>query len=191
MAKIIIVEGPDCSGKSTLIERMSKDKLYRNSLVMKNNFRPTGDSIEDRKLLLEHYHEIKKIASKSKYEYVILDRFFISELAYSEKRGYEEIGGLTYDDFERVLNKLDVTFIYCNPGKKELLKRFKERTDEHILSKDELIRIYERYNKIYCFSKLKKIEYSGSDETYDQIYNKINYDIQIIIDDVPIDWPKK
>jgi len=168
MTKIIIVDGVDCSGKSTLIERISKDKRFRNSLLIKNNFRPSDESTIPK--VKDNYEGIKSlIESVPSYEYVIIDRFYMSEMVYGKLRGYEPFDDDWYRTFEDSLmnatNVEQILFIHMCPSINTIYGRFDKRGDEHI-NREQIEDLWSRYIRFVTkFSKLPYMIMADNGET--------------------------
>lgn len=171
MVKLIIIDGVDCSGKSTFVERISKDKRFRNSLLIKNNYRPSDESGIDQ--VKENYIQMRNmLQGLNGFEYVIIDRWYMSEIVYGILRGYEPFEDewyMTFDDILVDLTKAGVfekiIFIHMCPSLEEIKNRFAKRGDEHI--KEEQIEIlWKRYIKFTTnFSKLPYIVMADNGQT--------------------------
>jgi thymidylate kinase len=161
--KVLIIEGCDCVGKDYLSERLAKS--LRNSITIKNNFKPKN---EDESSILKNRYKgmvelIKLIHTNKLYDYVILNRWFPSELVYSGlKRDYDAFGDEWYSRFDLGLKDLKnagIEFIIVLiASEKEIhLKRFRARGDEHITEQD-INKVNERYEKVLDWSMLDSIK---------------------------------
>ena len=151
---IVIIEGPDLSGKSTAIEKLSK-KL-NSGFVLKNAYKPKdADSV-----IFYQYESI--IAGVMTYldrqpdEIVILDRFYPSEAVYSILRGYDELDSTETHNMETLCAGIGVKLIFIDTPVETLEDRYAKRGDEHI--KLEQLRILKtRYDTFYDNCTLEKI----------------------------------
>lgn len=171
MVKIIIVDGVDCSGKSTLIERISKDKRFRNSLLIKNNYRPSGE--ETIPQIKENYIQMRMMLQNlSGFEYVIIDRWYMSEMIYGKLRGYEPFEDDWYKTFEESIQDLkemkvfeSIIYIHMCPSLTTIYERFDSRGDEHI-NREQIEDLWSRYIKFTTdFSKLPFMVMADNGET--------------------------
>ncbi len=145
---IIIVEGCDLAGKSTIVNALSKKMP---GIVMKITARPNSkDKHEIHKLKTYYYSVLDYINRFYQSKVVILDRFFPSEMVYSKvKRGYEAFADLEYKEMEKVLGHRNHILIYCDPGKETILNRLRSRGDDYINETDieHLLKRYEFFMK--------------------------------------------
>lgn len=144
---ILIIEGVDLSGKSTLMNTLCKAFP---GIVFKITDRPRNDSYSERGKIKHYYTSILEYINHNRNKIIMLDRFYPSELVYSKvKRGYEAFGEADFNDYERVINNLDHLVIYCNPGIETILTRLKSRGDDYINEEDikALMGRYERFSK--------------------------------------------
>lgn len=153
---VILVEGIDLSGKSTLVNLLAKEYP---GIVIKNTMRPDdGTEDETEKIKRVYTYIIDTIFQTPSYN-VILDRFYPSELVYSQvKRGYEAFDDPFYTDLEdRIKNDLmdqNVFLILCKPPVETIIERFAIR-DEDFIKKAEVEEIYERYESFFEGSALE------------------------------------
>lgn len=175
--RVIIIEGIDLAGKSTIVERIGKTFP---GIIMKNTDRPLDNSPKERRKIKSYYQKILEFVNHNRTTNVILDRFFPSELAYSlPKRGYEAFDDKEFKDFERVIEALDHYVILCNPGIEKILERYKTRGDDYIVEAD-IEEIIKRYNRFAANSDLNILWLDTSkpvDELVDTIKKFINGEI--------------
>ena len=132
MIKRIIVEGPDCSGKSTVVERI-KNMLRWDSKSLHHR---KGDQYER---YLREYSNNKKI---------VFDRSHFSEIVYSKLwRG----GNPFSFEEENILNEVckhQTLIIFVCPELKTLEKRYKDREFEQQIKLKELMQSREFFVEI-------------------------------------------
>jgi thymidylate kinase len=110
--KRILVEGPDCSGKSTLVERL-KNRLHWDA---KSLHHKPGDQFE---------RYLKEYALADN---IIFDRGHISEYVYSVLwRGGEPFKAWQYSILDHIIGDGGM-IIFCNPSLALMKKRYAERT---------------------------------------------------------------
>jgi len=161
---ILIFEGPDLSGKSTLAEQVSKK--IPNTYMMKMCHRPKDDSLEEREGVLDRYRKIARIyesmmLSSSSKDTMVLDRFYPSEAVYSYKRGYDMLDDYQLLGIDGFISDLGGIIIYCDLDLKTLYDRFLDRGDDFIVSGD-LPQIQKRYLAFLKMSKCRVIYYNTS-----------------------------
>jgi len=129
MINNIIVEGPDCSGKSTVVERV-KNMLHWDSKSL-HHFE--GD---------QFYRYLKEYSINKK---TVFDRSHFSEIVYSILWR----GGNPFSNCEeKILNELcknKFLIIFVCPELKVLEKRYKERNFEQQIKLNELVRSRELF----------------------------------------------
>ena len=110
---LIIVEGIDKTGKSTLCEYLVK-KLP-NAFLLKNGTKPKNNTETERQKILDIYNNILNVYNHNFSDKIlILDRFLLSEYVYSFKRGYESYNNPELKDVNEKLLEMgdDVLVIY-------------------------------------------------------------------------------
>lgn len=133
---MIILEGPDNAGKSTIAKKIEKD-LNKKGVITKIKHFDTPDETFD------FYDDYLKEMEGN--EFKIFDRFFYSELVYSELLGREaRISKSTIRTIEdKILEKNGIIY-FVNPGietlKNRLIKNGDEIMKENLLS--DAIKIY-------------------------------------------------
>lgn len=124
---MIIVEGPDCAGKSTLCSLLSavlKLDIIHLSNKSDNSYKAYLQRIED-------------MAKKP----VIYDRFFFSEAVYSQILKRERaFSDSEYVDLKNKLHDNAIQVIHCTREDSILLERYKTRGEDFV-TRSELINI--------------------------------------------------
>jgi len=143
---LIIIEGMDKTGKSTLSEYLLKN-LPR-AYYMKNGFRPKDGSEVERNKIVKTYSKLLDVYLENfKDSILILDRFLISEYVYSYKRGYEAINSQELKYIRDRLEKIDdVIMIYCKTDKTLIAENFK-KDKEDFVDVSEINELCKRYDK--------------------------------------------
>lgn len=178
MTKLIIIEGSDLSGKTTIIERVSK--ALNNGIIIKNAFKPRSKDEAGR--IREQYNFMLSLIRKSvkldkNEQFIIMDRFYQSQMVYSFKRGTDEMNDRFYSRFETRLARienLEVFYVWITAPDSDLEKRFYKRGEDY-LKVEELKTINKRYRSIYDKSLLNKIKVDNENES------SIDYHVNRII----------
>lgn len=158
---LIMVEGCDGVGKGFLIEKLAK-KLG-NSYILKNCYRPKDGSLEERKKILDIYYDIFEIfMNQRRCKYLILDRYFMSELVYCFKRNYEAKDSVELKALEGAILEKKHLLILVDRNKEEMLDVYKTRGEDFVTS-DDIDIIKKRYLDFFEKSHLKKIIVTSND----------------------------
>ncbi len=144
---MIIFEGVDKAGKTTLINELSRhffDMPIRKFVIPEGD--PTYDYIE----------EMRRIRAPRLY-----DRFLFGELPYSTvKRPHARyVYNFELTMMELMLNTLPHLVVYCKPGWDVVASRFLAEGDSYIKNLTELRQLYEIYKAMFRNSACNVIEY--------------------------------
>lgn len=148
---IVIIEGPDLSGKSYAIEKIGKH--FNSGFILKNCYKPK-DITDSKKIYAQYWKILSLSINYSKQNLVILDRFYPSQAVYSVLRGRDEFEHNEIIAIENYLKLMDGKIIYLDTPWLELKERYEKRGDEHIKKLETLKKIRERYNAFMALSKL-------------------------------------
>ena len=171
---MIIIEGGDKTGKSTLTDYLLKN--IPKAFLLKIGDRPKDGTPVQRAKIKEYYWKVLKIHQREMMDSVlILDRFFYSELAYSYKRGYEASKDPEMKEIQEELENIpygDIIVIYCNTSDEKIAEKFV--TDKEDYAKLEDIKILQdRYNQFLQNAKVPYITYDYTMTTPAQVLNKV------------------
>lgn len=135
---IIIIEGPDGSGKTTLAEKLSKQTGY----PVVHRSQPKSE--EEKLQMLRGYVDAIDVGKN-----VIFDRCWYSEMAYGPVMRDESV--ITYPEMyllEEKLAKNGAIIIYCTDKPKTLWKRATKRGEEYITDFDTFDKICANFDAI-------------------------------------------
>ena len=174
---LIIIEGMDKTGKSTLCNYLLKN--LPDAFLLKNGEKPKDDSKEERDKIKSAYEKIFDAYSSSfKNSVLIVDRFLISEFVYSYKRGYEAMKDRELLDMIDKLYYMNALIIYCNVDKKIIEKKFIEDKEDYT-KVEEIEYLLKRYDiSLSLFEKIPKITYNYTITTPEQVARKIKQMIE-------------
>lgn len=152
---LILFEGLDKSGKSTLIKNFQDiSKLP----VFKNDIKPTPAAF-DRGMVNGIYYGAYKAADLSLGD-TIFDRSHITELTYANvKRGYWPEEGFWLDWEEK--NQHKVFTVYVDTPTELLIERFEKDKEEYV-KVEEIEAIKKAYEEYFKKSKLSLVYVDGS-----------------------------
>lgn len=135
---IIILEGPDGGGKTTLAAQLSNQTGYP---IVRRGYPKTN---EEKQQMLQEYIDIIK-----KGKNVIFDRSWYSEIVYGPIMRDDSV--ITYPamyELERLLAKAGAIVIYCTGAKNTLWKRCQKRGEDYIVSRDIFDSICDAYDEV-------------------------------------------
>jgi len=146
----LIIEGPDLSGKSTAIEKISK--LFKHGFLIKNLYKPTKSG--DIKIYEQYWDMIHFVNYTRKF--FILDRFYPSQAVYSILRNVDEMNCSYIKELDEYCANSDFIYVYITSPIDILMERFLARGDEHIKA-EQLDMLKTRYDQFYKQTRLPKI----------------------------------
>lgn len=156
---VIIVEGVDKAGKTTLMEKMTKAIP---GIVIKLTQRPKTADYRERALTKTYWLSVLEYMNLNRNKIIHLDRFYISELCYSKiKRGYEAWEDPDYQHYERVIGSHNHLVLYCDPGEEVIMERLKREGDEHVVE-DDMKALIKRYDEYFSKTDLSWIKVNTS-----------------------------
>lgn len=137
---IIIIEGPDGSGKTTLANQLSRQTGYK----IIHRTRPKTE--EEKAIMMDEYLGI--IRSR---ENIIFDRSWYSEMVYGPvMRDASVISYSQMYDLERRLMKVGAMIIYCTDAKPVLWARCQERGEDYILDRTTFDSICDGFDALFA-----------------------------------------
>lgn len=154
----IIIEGCDKSGKSTIIEAL-KNKVP-GMVSVKLMTKPRTKEEADREYIQDVYKKMRSISRTTNLP-VLFDRFYLSEVVYSFKRGYEAMDDPFFKEFDRSL-KEDTILVLLEVDPELIAKRFK-KDREDFAKEEEIELIQKRYRTVFEQSELPKIKIDPTD----------------------------
>ena len=136
---IIIIEGPDGSGKTKLAKQLQTQTGYE----LKHRSKPKTD--EERLNMLQHYMEDIKIGKN-----MIWDRGFYSEMVYGKvMRDKSYISLEEMKQLEAELAKTGGIIIHCTDDILKLWSRCTSRGEDYIKDVDVLEAIRDEFEKLF------------------------------------------
>jgi len=131
---IIIIEGPDLAGKSTLVKQLN----INNDFEVVHFDKPVPN--------FDFHESYLNVLDK---ENVILDRYFFSEIVYSKIFGRQcKVSKETVQQIKEKLKNKPHQLIFVNPGIDTLKRRYRERGDE-IISESQIEKIVQEYENLF------------------------------------------
>ena len=141
---IIIIEGPDGSGKTTLANQLSKQTGYK----IIHRTRPKTE--EEKAIMMDEYLRIIRSG-----ESIIFDRCWYSEMIYGPvMRNASAISYPQMYDLERWLMEVGAIIIYCTDAKQALWARCQERGEDYIVDKTTFNSICDGYDALFALPHL-------------------------------------
>jgi len=188
---ILIFEGCDCSGKSTLIKNLQINTLidwrllnYKYPTLYKQIFDLMSQLKEDSsaEMIIEQFTSYMTsfyIFEQLKISNVICDRFWVGEFIYCAIRGYQykrEFEKKWIDIFLDKMHSIDGFLIYVKADLKVIQKRMKKAEKNEYITSDEAKIIISQYERIFEYIKKKYdrvIEIDTTKMTKEQSFNKL------------------
>lgn len=135
---IIILEGPDGSGKTTLANTLSKQTGY----FVLHRSQPKTE--EDKARMMDEYMQVIKAGKNC-----IMDRSWYSEMVYGPvMRDASVINYPQMYALEKQLARVGGLVIYCTGSLQTLWKRCLARGEDYIVDKDTYTKIYLGYQTL-------------------------------------------
>lgn len=155
---IVILEGCDCVGKTTVANMLSKILKYE---VIK------GSSFETAKCSPEELYE--KYRENALKDNIILDRYFLSNMIYAEKyNDYARLNIHHVSVLAEAMNKVGAIMFVLQASPETLKSRFDLRGDEYVDKKDidDIAYSYSKHNidRILDAQELIKTVYLNVDD---------------------------
>lgn len=136
---IIIIEGIDGSGKTTLAKQLSAQTGY--PIIHKSN---PKDDVEKLRMMGEYLQLVR--GNKN----VIFDRCWYSEMAYGPvMRDKSYISFPQMYELERHAAKAGALIIYCTGPLHVLWNRCQKRGENYVVSRDNFNEIYKEFEDIF------------------------------------------
>ena len=166
--KVIIIEGPDNTGKNTLIQHILDSNLIV-SLIHCDKPKSNEPFLEQQKLFLSHAEKTIKESIEQKTDIVIFNRYYQGEYVYGQmyRNGdpikIKKMVSILEDYLLNNIGYDNIYYVQLNSQSPYLLKK---NDDGKSLSKADLEKIQKEidlFNDIYKFSKLKKMKLCISD----------------------------
>lgn len=175
MKGIIIIEGSDASGKTTLANKLLRKYngiIFHQTYRFKNN------------IPIYHMAILRKALKLSKTQLVILDRLHISEYIYGKVFRNETRWPWMLNSFNSFCKKMNIPIILCIPSSVEEGKKWFEETknkryemfDDMTKILEEYIKYAENHKEVIIYNRDLCVEYHSwyDDYTYAAIENILN-----------------
>lgn len=136
---IIVIEGADGSGKTTLAEQLSKQTKY--PIIHKSN--PKSEMEK-----LAQMGEYLQLVRSSKN--FIFDRCWYSEMAYGPV--FRDKSYISYPqmyELEKQLAKAGAIIIYCSGPKAALWMRCQKRGEEFVTARTDFEKVWDNFEDIF------------------------------------------
>lgn len=163
---LVILEGPDGAGKSTLAKKLAEQ--FSAGII---HHGPYLDVRESGDLASKYLPGIRRALAG---EPVIMDRCWLSEPIYGKafRGGVNRLRREHVRMLERAAMSADALVINCLPHMEVCLNTFRERRQEEYLQREEQLKmVWHEYSKLYAHTDLPVIE-------YDRVHDKSPYDYQ-------------
>lgn len=137
--QIIYVEGPDCAGKSTLVEAIKKD----NDLIIHNGRYETAEAA-----YASYLNQLSEFGN-SKFDRLILDRGVLSEVIYGMVMRNETPDEHSFRLIIKQLEEFDYHIVVCLPPfGPTVIKWAQRQTQEYVNQFEQYVLVYDLYSKV-------------------------------------------
>lgn len=137
---VVVLEGPDCSGKTQLAERLAIEFGFK---VVH-----TGRPGKDEDLFVSYTDRL--IEALSDDQPVVFDRLHIGETVYGPvMRKTDLLGPLGLRLIDRVIAARNVKTVICLLERSTYIPRFTNRGDDYVKDSVKAIKIYNQYHDYY------------------------------------------
>ncbi len=164
--KVIILEGPDGSGKTTLANHLAKSKY---TLFTHNSVYPSPNAA---------YTSFKKQLELAALwqGHTVIDRLHWSEKVYAKAQGRSCLDQRKYEELENMIIKLEAIVVLCLPSYEKCHSNWSQRNEanEEYITKEEIFeKVYTGYNLLSIGQDTKlvpiKFCYNDSDHGYSKL----------------------
>lgn len=150
--KVIILEGSDGSGKTTVAKNL--ESLY-NSHGFNVEMWHYGPHSPDKTSVQEYLEPLIDWCEEQRdfaHKVLIIDRFHLGELVYGPVlRGFSQMTDDQYEYIEHYLDKIGAIRLYVRPARSVVLERFRQRGDD-LVDIGKIMDIIGRYDRLVAHS---------------------------------------
>jgi len=171
---IIILEGPDGAGKTTLAEKL-RQRLADDRMVHIIKHGPYK-GLESTHLCKIYFRAMTPALTFD--DHVIMDRSWISEPIYGTvyRGGANRIDLPRCRMLERTALSRGGIVIHCQPSFEACAKAFESRPEEEYLDNvKQLKEVYEEYEALQLMTSLPVVHYDYEQDSIDDLLDKIEY----------------
>lgn len=157
---IVILEGPDGGGKSTLVEKLA-DELYL-SRFSKVHVTHHGPYPHLKNPSVVYLASLRRRQHQGNQELVILDRSWLSEPIYGEvlRGGKDRVGVASRRMLERVALKCGAMVVNCLPAFEVVSRTWAARKDAELIQVPKhLLEVYKKYCQLEAYTDLGLVDY--------------------------------
>jgi GTPase SAR1 family protein len=141
---VIVVEGPDGAGKTTLVNFLASHYGFRVENKDKENRQEPGGP--PKRPTRESTWEALGLAVAGHTPVLIYDRLFVSELIYGPiVKQRVDMGTTERILAERVFAALSIPFVLCMPPKEQVVDNVKRTEGQWTTAKEKIGEIYDAY----------------------------------------------
>jgi thymidylate kinase len=170
---IVILEGPDGAGKTTLAETLRQRFSLNKGMVHIVKHGPyTG--VEPEQLCRIYFRAMSQALTYD--DTVIMDRSWISEPIYGEvyRNGANRIDTARKRMLERAALSRGAVVIHCQPDFETCAETFEKRPNEEYLDDiSQLEEVYNEYESLPLITSLPTVHYDYTRDTVDELLHKV------------------
>lgn len=171
---MLILEGPECTGKTTVVQRLADEHscpVFKR-VRTKDRFAMLSSVINDID------QQLMRTSVGSGDSLIVFDRWqLVSDVVY-EKYCYDESSILEplYPVLGKTCQKANILVVHMTIDKDEMVRRFNVRGDR-LRTVDEAVKVWQAYNRMFtrgslgCYLPHVALDTTGL--TQDQVYSRI------------------
>lgn len=138
--RVIYVEGPDCTGKSTLIEAIKRE----GDLIIHNGVFPTPVDAYN-----AYIDQLNQFVMQDQFERLILDRGVLSEIVYGQAIRQQKPDLVLVKTIIEQLQEMDYDIIVCLPPFGQTVIKWAKRLDtEYVKQFEEYVVVWEMFQSL-------------------------------------------
>lgn len=135
MSNILLLEGPDCSGKSTFL-----NQIMEQDNVKKKHYGPFPH-------MHDAFDEYKRFLNCIQHEHVIIDRMHLSSAIYNPYTNKNDYSLIYYNEIDELCQEYGVTLIVFYPSWEVVKSHWQNNLDNELIQDEEsMYNIYQAYS---------------------------------------------
>lgn len=172
MPELIIVEGPDCSGKTTLIDNIRR----KHDVVVHNGVYQSPDAAYTayRKQLRDFLNMWKEVDLPENSR-LILDRSILSQAVYGPIMRNEQFDALQYSLFQNILKEFNYRIVICLPPFGRIVIPWAKRVEkEYVDDFEKMCLVYAAYESLISELDIEGVLFYDYTQNEQEIFDALS-----------------